>query len=163
MKKACNCGAGLSHELNFNVMFSPRGVLNLAHTPGQMDLYAERGNAMRLMGGDAELLDRDQVAKASPGLDVSANARFPIEGGLLQPSAGSARHDAVAWGYARAADQLGVDLLENCEVTGFLRQGDQVVGVETSRGEIKGAKNRRSGGGLNITRAAAGRHQQSAD
>ena len=130
----------LSHELNYNVMFSPRGVLNLAHTPGQMDVYAERGNAMRLMGGDAELLDRDQVARLNPGLDVSGNARFPVEGGLLQPSAGSARHDAVAWGFARGADQLGVDILENCEVTGFLREGDRIAGVETSRGEIRATK-----------------------
>ncbi len=139
-EKSMQLWRSLSHELNYNVMFSPRGVLNLAHTPGQMDRFAERGNAMRLMGGDAELLNRDQVARANPGLDVSANARFPIAGGLLQPSAGTARHDAVAWGYARAADQLGVDILENCEVTGFLREGDQVVGVETTRGEIRAAK-----------------------
>lgn len=130
----------LSHNLNYNVMFSPRGVLNLAHTPGQMDTYAERGNQMRLMGVKSELLDRDQVAKLNPGLDVSGSARFPIEGGLLQPDAGNARHDAVAWGYARAADQLGVDILENTEVTGFLKEGDRIVGVETNRGEIRAAK-----------------------
>ncbi|MEL6946265.1 MAG: sarcosine oxidase subunit beta family protein [Pseudomonadota bacterium] len=130
----------LSHVLNFNVMFSPRGVLNLAHTPGQMDTYAERGNQMRLMGVRSELLDRDQVARLNPGLDVSGSARFPIEGGLLQPDAGNARHDAVAWGYARAADQLGVDILENTEVTGFLKEGERVVGVETNRGQIKAGK-----------------------
>lgn len=130
----------LSHNLNYNVMFSPRGVLNLAHTPGQMDTYAERGNQMRLMGVKSELLDRDQVAKLNPGLDVSGSARFPIEGGLLQPDAGNARHDAVAWGYARAADQLGVDILENTEVIGFLKEGDRIVGVETNRGEIRAAK-----------------------
>ncbi len=130
----------LSHNLNYNVMFSPRGVLNLAHTPGQMDTYAERGNQMRLMGVKSELLDRDQVARLNPGLDVSGSARFPIEGGLLQPDAGNARHDAVAWGYARAADQLGVDILENTEVTGFLKEGDRIVGVETNRGEIRAAK-----------------------
>lgn len=130
----------LSHNLNYNVMFSPRGVLNLAHTPGQMDTYAERGNQMRLMGVKSELLDRDQVAKLNPGLDVSGSARFPIEGGLLQPDAGNARHDAVAWGYARAADQLGVDILENTEVTGFLKEGGRIVGVETNRGEIRAAK-----------------------
>ncbi len=124
----------LSHSLNYNVMFSPRGVLNLACTPSQMDVFAERGNQMRLMGVKSELLTRDQVAKLNPGLDVSGSARFPIEGGLLQPDAGSARHDAVAWGYARAADQLGVDILENTEVTGFLKEGDTVVGVEVKRG-----------------------------
>ena len=123
----------LSHTLNYNVMFSPRGVLNLAHNPGQMDTYAERGNQMRLMGVKSELLDRDQVARLNPGLDVSGSARFPIEGGLLQPDAGNARHDAVAWGYARAADQLGVDILENTEVTGFLKEGEKVVGVTVSR------------------------------
>lgn len=130
----------LSHNLNYNVMFSPRGVLNLAHTPGQMDTYAERGNQMRLMGVKSELLDRDQVARLNPGLDVSGSVRFPIEGGLLQPDAGNARHDAVAWGYARAADQLGVDILENTEVTGFLKEGGRIVGVETNRGDIRAAK-----------------------
>ena len=139
-EKSMELWRGLSHELNYNVMFSPRGVLNLAHTPGQMDTYAERGNQMRLNGIKAELLDRDQVARINPGLDVSGSARFPIEGGLLQPDAGTARHDAVAWGYARAADQLGVDIIENCEVTGFLKEGDTIVGVETSRGEIKAQK-----------------------
>ncbi len=130
----------LSHDLNYNVMFSPRGVLNLALTPGQMDTYAERGNQMRLMGVRSELLDRDQVARLNPGLDVSGSARFPIEGGLLQPDAGNARHDAVAWGYARAADQLGVDIIENCEVNGFLKEGGRITGVETTRGTIRAAK-----------------------
>ncbi|EFL89226.1 sarcosine oxidase subunit beta family protein [Ahrensia sp. R2A130] len=123
----------LSHDLNYNVMFSPRGVINLAHSPGQMDAYAERGNQMRLLGLKSELLDRDQVARANPGLDVSGSARFPIEGGLLQPDAGNARHDAVAWGYARGASALGVDIIENTEVTGFLKEGDKIVGVEATR------------------------------
>ncbi|MFD0916202.1 sarcosine oxidase subunit beta family protein [Pseudahrensia aquimaris] len=139
-EKSMELWRGLSHDLNYNVMFSPRGVLNLAHTPGQMDAYAERGNQMRLLGLKSELLDRDQVAKLNPGLDVSGSARFPIEGGLLQRDAGNARHDAVAWGYARGADQLGVDIIENCEVTGFLKQGDTIVGVETNRGEIRAQK-----------------------
>lgn len=139
-EKSMELWRGLSHELNYNVMFSPRGVLNLAHTTGQMDTYAERGNQMRLMGVRSELLTRDQVAKLNPGLDVSGSARFPVEGGLLQPDAGSARHDAVAWGYARAADQLGVDIIENCEVSGFIKEGDTVVGVETSRGNIRAQK-----------------------
>jgi heterotetrameric sarcosine oxidase beta subunit len=130
----------LSHELNYNVMFSQRGILNLAHTPAQMDEYARRGNAMIRYGADARLLDAQGVARYAPGLDMSPNARFPIVGGLLQPRAGTARHDAVAWGFARAADRLGVDIIENCEVTGFLRDGERVTGVTTSRGEIRAAK-----------------------
>lgn len=130
----------LSHELNYNVMFSQRGILNLAHTPAQLDDYARRGNAMRHHGGDAELLTPAQIARLYPGLDTSPSARFPVVGGLHQPRAGSARHDAVAWGYARGADRLGVDILENCEVTGFLRDGDRIVGVTTTRGEIKAKK-----------------------
>jgi sarcosine oxidase subunit beta len=130
----------LSHDLNYNVMFSQRGILNLAHTPAQFDDYARRGNAMRHGGGDAELLDPDQIARLYPGLDVSASARFPVVGGLLQPKAGTARHDAVAWGYARGADRRGVDIIENCEVTGFLRDGNRIIGVTTSRGEIRAAK-----------------------
>jgi sarcosine oxidase subunit beta len=127
----------LSHDLNFNVMYSPRGVLNLAHTPGQLGAFARRGNAMRLNGIDAELLDRDQVAARVPPLDASPNARFPVVGGLLQPRGGIARHDAVAWGYARAADSLGVDLIENCEVTGMRRDKGRVTEVETTRGLIR--------------------------
>ncbi|MBN9067096.1 MAG: sarcosine oxidase subunit beta family protein, partial [Rhizobiales bacterium] len=130
----------LSHELNYNVMFSQRGVLNLAHTPAQMDDYARRGNAMRLNGADAELLSAAEVARKVPGLDVSGSARFPIVGGLMQPRAGTARHDAVAWGFARGADRRGVDIIENCEVTGFLRDGDRITGVRTTRGEIRARK-----------------------
>ncbi len=130
----------LSHELNYNVMFSQRGILNLAHTPAQMDDYARRGNAMIHNGADAVLLDARGVERYAPGLDMSQKARFPIMGGLLQPRAGTARHDAVAWGFARAADRLGVDIIENCEVTGFLREGDQITGVVTTRGEIRAPK-----------------------
>jgi sarcosine oxidase subunit beta len=127
---------GLSHELNYNVMLSQRGQLVLAHGPGQLDVLARKGNTMRLNGIDAELLERADVQKLVPFLDYSAHSRFPIYGGLYQARAGTVRHDAVAWGYARAADHLGVDLIENCEVTGFLRSGDRVIGVETSRGTI---------------------------
>ncbi|MCR9138136.1 MAG: sarcosine oxidase subunit beta family protein [Alphaproteobacteria bacterium] len=130
----------LSRDLNFNVMFSQRGTLNLAHTPGQMDGYARRGNAMRLEGIDAELLGREEVRKMVPDMDYSDQARFPIAGGLLQPRAGTARHDAVAWGFARAADRLGVDIIENCEVTGFIRSGERITGVETTRGRIHAGK-----------------------
>ena len=126
----------LSDELNYNIMFSPRGALMLGHSDSDMVRLAERGDAMRVNDIDAELLSRDQVAKLEPLLDMSREARFPIEGGLIQRRGGTARHDAVAWGYARAADQLGVDIIQKCEVTGFIRQGDAVVGVETTRGAI---------------------------
>jgi len=130
----------LSHDLNYNVMFSQRGVLNLGHTPAQLDDFARRGNAMRHDGIDAELMTPAQLAREVPGLDLSPSARFPILGGLMQPRAGTARHDAVAWGYARGADRRGVDIVENCEVTGFLRDGDRVTGVTTTRGEIRARK-----------------------
>lgn len=130
----------LSHDLNYNVMFSQRGVLNLAHTPGQLDDLARKGNAMRHLGVDAELMTPTQIGRRVPGLDMSQSARFPIIGGLMQERAGTARHDAVAWGYARGADRRGVDIIENCEVTGFLRDGDRVVGVATNRGEIRARK-----------------------
>src|SRR5690606_15951708 len=106
----------------------------------QLDDYARRGNAMRHEGIDAELMTPDQIKRLVPGLDMSASARFPIIGGLMQRRAGTARHDAVAWGYARAADRRGVDIIENCEVTGFLREDDRIVGVSTTRGEIRAKK-----------------------
>src|SRR4029453_3718983 len=95
---------GLSHALDYNVMFSQRGVLNLANTPAQLDAFAFRGNALRLNGIDAELLTPLDIAKLCPGLDLSESARFPVVGALLQPRGGTARHDAVAWGFAHAAD-----------------------------------------------------------
>ena len=127
---------GLTRELNFNVMFSQRGVLFLAHSDGEMNRLAERGNAMRLSGIEASLLDTTEVQRFVPQLDCGPNARFPIHGGLLQRRAGVARHDAVAWGYARAADGLGVDIIQNCEVVGIKVDNNQVEGVETSRGFI---------------------------
>jgi len=130
---------GLEQDLNYNVMVSQRGVLNLYHSDAQRDAYARRGNAMRLAGVDSELLDRDQVRAMVPMFDYD-NARFPIRGGLLQRRGGTARHDAVAWGYARAADQRGVDLIQNCEVTGLVREGGLIVGVETTRGTIRAGK-----------------------
>lgn len=127
---------GLSDTLNYNVMFSPRGALFLGHSDADMTRLAERGDALRAMGIDAELMSRDAVARLLPLLDMDRNARWPIEGGLIQMRGGSARHDAVAWGFARAADALGVDIIENCEVTGFLRDGARVTGVRTTRGDI---------------------------
>jgi len=127
---------GLSHALNYNVMLSQRGQIVLAHGPGQLDSLARKGNTMLLNGIEAELLDRAALMRLLPYLDYSPRARFPLYGGLLQRRAGTVRHDAVAWGYARAADRLGVDIIENCEVTGLVTEGGRVRGVRTSRGEI---------------------------
>jgi sarcosine oxidase subunit beta len=129
---------GLEQDINYNAMVSQRGVLNIFHSDAQRDAYARRGNAMILHGIDAELLDRDQLRRKLPYLDYE-NARFPIQGALLQRRGGTVRHDAVAWGYARAADARGVDIIQNCEVVGITREGDRVTGVETTRGVI-GAK-----------------------
>lgn len=129
----------LEQELNYNAMVSQRGGLYLFHSDAQRDLYARRGNSMALAGADAVFLDQDGVRKLYPFLDFE-NARFPIQGGLLQPRAGTARHDGVAWGYARAADQLGVDIIQNCEVLDFQMQNGVCTGVETNRGPIRAAK-----------------------
>ena len=131
---------GLSRDLNYNIMVSQRGQYNLVHSDAQMEAATRRGNLMRLNGIDAELLDRETLRERLPLLDWSQSARFPILGALYQGRAGTARHDAVAWGYARGADRLGVDIVQNCEVTGFLREGERVVGVETTRGEIRAPK-----------------------
>ena len=130
---------GLERDLNYNVMVSQRGVVNLYHSDAQRDAFARRGNAMRLNGVDAELLDRGQVRAMLPFLDYD-NARFPIHGGLLQGRGGTARHDAVVWGYARAADRRGVDIIQNCEVTGLVIRNGRVAAVETTRGTIRAGK-----------------------
>jgi heterotetrameric sarcosine oxidase beta subunit len=130
---------GLEQDLNYNAMVSQRGVLNLYHSDAQRDAYARRGNAMRLHGVDAELLDRAAVRRMVPYLDFE-NARFPIHGGLLQRRGGTARHDAVVWGYARGADMRGVDIIENCEVTGIDMRDGHVTGLDTTRGTIKARK-----------------------
>ncbi len=126
---------GLEQDFNFNAMVSQRGVLNLYHSDAQRDAAARRGNFMRIQGIDAELLDRHQVREMAPFLDFD-NARFPIHGGLLQRRGGTVRHDAVAWGYARGADARGVDIIQNCEVTGIRVDNGKVQGVETTRGFI---------------------------
>ncbi|TPN12839.1 sarcosine oxidase subunit beta family protein [Mesorhizobium sp. B2-1-3] len=131
---------GLSRALNFNVMFSQRGQIVTAHSADQLDTFSHRANIMRLNGIDADILDRDAVRRLVPYLDFSETARFPIHGAILQGRAGTARHDAVAWGYARAADGHGVDIIQNCEVTGFVRNGERIVGVETSKGRIGAGK-----------------------
>ena len=130
----------LSQELNYNVMYSPRGIINLAHSDAQLNAYARRGNSMRLNGIDAILLGRDDLKKMIPFADFSETCRFPIHGGLMQPRGGTARHDAVAWGYARQADSMGVDIIQNCEVTGFDVNNGKIEGVQTSRGNIKTKK-----------------------
>ncbi len=130
---------GLEQSLNYNAMVSQRGVLNLCHSDAQRDAFARRGNAMRLHGTDAELLDVDGVRKLAPFLAFD-DARFPIRGGLLQRRGGTARHDAVVWGYARAADQLGVDIIQNCEVTGLRIDQGKVQGIDTTRGPIAAGK-----------------------
>ncbi len=130
---------GLEQDINYNAMISQRGVLNLFHSDVERDAAARRGNAMRLAGVDAELLDTAQVRALVPSLDFEG-ARFPITGGLLQRRGGTVRHDAVAWGYARAADLRGVDILQNCEVTGIRIEAGRAVGVETSRGFIGAGK-----------------------
>lgn len=130
---------GLSQDLNYNVMFSQRGVLNLGHTLQDMRDIQRRVNANRLQGIDGEVLDTQQVQELVPAMDCSSRARYPILGASWQPRGGVARHDAVAWGFARGADSLGVDLIQQTEVTGFRKQDGAIVGVETSRGFI-GAK-----------------------
>ena len=130
---------GLEQDFNYNAMVSQRGVINLFHSDAQRDAAVRRGNAMRLHGVDAELLDREGVRARLPILDFD-NARFPVQGGLLQRRGGTARHDAVVWGYARGADQRGVDILQNCEVTGIRMEQGRAVGVETKRGFIKAGK-----------------------
>ncbi|MBK8770992.1 MAG: sarcosine oxidase subunit beta family protein [Rhizobiales bacterium] len=131
---------GLSHDLNYNCMVSQRGQIVLAVSPVQMDVFARRGNIMRLNGIDAELLDRGEVQKLLPYLDYSKDARFPIWGAIHQARAGTVRHDAVAWGYARAASQLGVHVIENCEVTGMVIDNGRITGVETTQGRINAGK-----------------------
>jgi methylglutamate dehydrogenase subunit A len=126
---------GLEKTLNFNAMVSQRGTLNLFHTEAQRDLFTRRANMMRQLGVDAEALDAKSVRDLVPLVDLD-NGRYPVLGGFLQRRGGTVRHDAVAWGYARAASNAGVDIVEHCEVTGIQRVGSRVIGVETTRGPI---------------------------
>ena len=141
---------GLEQDLNYNVMHSQRGIVNLFHSDGQRDAYARRANMMISQGDDAILLDRDGCRKLMPFLDYD-QTRFPIFGGLYHKRGGTARHDAVAWGYARGADQRGVDLIQKCEVTGIDVENGKVVGVQTTRGAIRAKK---------VAMCAAGRSGQ---
>ncbi|SDW23328.1 sarcosine oxidase subunit beta [Ruegeria halocynthiae] len=141
---------GLEEDLNYNVMHSQRGIINLFHSDGQRDAAARRGNMMISQGDDAILLNRDELRRMLPYLNFD-DLRFPLYGGLYHPRGGTARHDAVAWGYARGADQRGVDLIQNCEVAGIDIENGVVRGVQTSRGPIRAKK---------VAMVAAGRSGQ---
>lgn len=130
---------GLSRELNYNIMFSPRGVMMLAHSVHDVQSAKRHIHANRLNGVDNEWLTPAQARAFCPPLAID-NLRYPVLGAALQRRGGTARHDAVAWGYARAADALGVDVIQNCEVVGIRRDGGRVVGVETTQGFIKAPK-----------------------
>ena len=130
----------LSQELNFNTMFSQRGVLTLAHSEHELKEMNRRVEAIRLNGIDSDVLNPAQIKKLVPIININPNLRYPVMGGFIQRRGGTARHDAVAWGYARAADSLGVDIIQNCEVTGFNIQNGKVTGVQTVKGAIKAGK-----------------------
>ena len=129
----------LEKQINYNAMVSQRGVLNIFHSDAQKDSFIRRGNSMIINGADAELYDVNKIKSIYPFLDYE-NARFPIKGGLFQKRGGTVRHDAVAWGYAHAADNLGVDIIQNCEVNNFKFKSGSCVGVETNKGFIKANK-----------------------
>ena len=131
---------GLSQELNYNVMYSNRGVLMLAHTVHDVQSFKRHVHANRLNGVDNRWLTPEECKEYCPPINISRGARYPVMGGALQERAGTARHDAVAWGYARGADRKGVDIIQNCEVTGFRIEAGAVRGVETSRGFIGARK-----------------------
>jgi len=141
---------GLEEDLNYNVMHSQRGILNLFHSDGQRDAAARRGNMMLSQGDDAILLGREELRAKVPFLNFD-DQRFPLYGALYHPRGGTARHDAVAWGYARGADSRGVDLIQNCEVTGIDVENGRVRGVQTVRGPIRAKK---------VAMVAAGRSSQ---
>ncbi len=131
---------GMSQDLNYNVMFSQRGVLNLAHNQHDLREVSRRINANRLNGVDSEFLTPAQVQEMVPIMDLRAGGRYPVLGASLQRRGGTARHDAVAWGYARAADALGVDIIQECPVNGFRVEGGRITGVETGKGLIEAGK-----------------------
>ena len=130
----------LSQELNYNVMFSQRGVLNLAHNPHDLREIGRRMSANRLNGVDSEFLTAAQVKEMVPIMDLRSRGRYPVLGATLQRRGGTARHDAVAWGYARAADALGVDIIQECPVSGFAIEGGKVTGIHTAKGFIASKK-----------------------
>ena len=139
-EKSLKLYEGLSRELNFNIMLSQRGVLNLAHNEHDLKELSRRVRAIRLNGIDSEILDPAGVKAEVPIIDTSPDVRYPILGASIQRRGGIARHDAVAWGFARAADARGVDIVQNCEVTGIDVSGGRVTGLRTSRGRIAANK-----------------------
>ena len=134
----------LPEELEYDFLFSQRGVLNLDHTLGDVRGSVRRVNANKLNGVDAEWLDPEQVKEVVPILNISEDIRYPVLGGTYQPRAGIAKHDHVAWALARQCDAMGVDIIQNCEVTGFVTDGDRVTGVRTTRGDIAAGSSARS-------------------
>jgi len=139
-EKSLQLFEGLSQDLNYNVMFSARGVINLAHNESDLKELARRGHACRLNGIDYELVTPAQIKEIAPIINTSPTSRYPVLGGARQRRAGNARHDAVAWGYARRADEFGIDIIQNCEVTGIDIENGKVTGVQTTRGPIKANK-----------------------
>lgn len=131
---------GLPEELDYDFLFSQRGVMNLAHTLQDVRESKRRVNANALNGVDAEWLDPQQVKEVCPIINIEDDIRYPVMGATYQPRAGIAKHDHVAWAFARKCDEMGVDIIQNCEVTGFIKDGDRVTGVETSRGRINAGK-----------------------
>ncbi|MFT5598933.1 MAG: sarcosine oxidase subunit beta, partial [Chitinophagales bacterium] len=139
-EKAMKLWEGLSQDLNYNVMFSQRGVYNLGHNLQDMRDIERRVNANRLNGIDGYVVGPEEIKRAIPALNVDAGCRYPVLGASFQPRAGVARHDAVAWGFARGADKYGVDIIQNCEVTAIRQENGEVTGVETSKGKILAKK-----------------------
>ena len=139
-EKALQLYEGLSRELNFNIMLSQRGVLNLAHNEHDLKEMSRRVRAIRGNGVDSEILTPAEIKKLAPAINISKDVRYPILGASLQRRGGIARHDAVAWGFARAADDRGVDIVQNCEVTGIDREGGRVTGVQTTLGPVRAGK-----------------------
>ncbi len=139
-EKSMQLWEGLSQDLNYNTMFSQRGVMNLGHSLQDMRDIHRRVNANRLNGIDGVVLNPGEIRKIVPIMNLGSSLRYPVLGASFQPRGGVARHDAIAWGFARAADRLGVDIIQNCEVTGILRDGDKVVGIDTTQGVIHSAK-----------------------
>ena len=154
---------GLSEELNYNVMFSPRGVMLLAHNHHDEQAFRRHIHANRLAGIPNEWLTPEQAQEVCPILNISPDIRYPVRGAAFQKTAGTARHDAVAWGYARAASARGVDVIQNCEVKGILRDASGAVsGVETTKGSNFDAQDRRGGGGPHQRRDGDGGPQDAA-
>ena len=132
--------AQLSQDLNFNLMYSPRGYIDLAHSDGELEHFSARANAMALAGAEVSILDRAGLAAKVPGIDLGADARYPISGALFQPAAGVVRHDAVAWGFARSASARGIHVRPHCAVTGLDINANRVTGVYTAAGRIGAGK-----------------------